>query len=85
MAPSSMNGSTIILTIMESKVGYIINFLNLKQRGWYLNFYSLFKKFNLWMEKDYNYKMKGILWKIKHRAVNFLVAQIYKMNFWGVF
>ena len=47
MAPSSMNGSTIILTIMESKVGYIINFLNLKQRGWYLNFYSLFKKFNL--------------------------------------
>ena len=29
MVPSSMNGSTIILTIMESKLGYSINFLNL--------------------------------------------------------
>jgi len=30
MAQSSVNGSTIILTIMKSKMGYSIHFLNLE-------------------------------------------------------
>jgi hypothetical protein len=63
-----------------------------KQQGWYLNSSAWFMKHILFEQKKIKFEINGILWKIKthyaaclKNAVNFLIATIYQIDYWGHF